>query len=369
MASAMGAVIVESAADRWRGQRAAIVAPAQRGVGGLGGAGMQMEIGLAHHGLRVSWWGPSGHEGRMARMARRVRMPRRSELARALDRRDVLNCRREAVDLVYAMPGFLPDDGTDSTCRRVLHQATRHPQVVLANITRARALAGGGRGFLSRREAALQEDELTRADLIRAESPLVAADLVAHGIPTERIVVASPGVDLRRFQPGAKPSRLLAVHVGPLSLWKGIHLIAETAQRLAPDIDLVLIGGPVCPWSRRVAASIPVPRQTDVPATLGGAHALLLPSFADGFGYVVLEAMASGAVPFVSPEAGAADVVGRLHPDLVVPLEDYVDRVPRLLRELDLDQLGRAARRLAEDYELEAMATRAAASVLNGVAS
>jgi glycosyltransferase involved in cell wall biosynthesis len=112
---------------------------------------------------------------------------------------------------------------------------------------------------------------------------------------------------------------------------------------------------------------VPLERRLQVAPLLAGAQALILPSASDGFGYVVLEAMASGAVPFVSPEVGAAEVVRRIEPRLVQPRETFAEAVVELLAELPLADLARRARSIAEGLERRTMAARAAKAVLEAV--
>jgi glycosyltransferase involved in cell wall biosynthesis len=265
-------------------------------------------------------------------------------------------------DFSYAVPGLSPRDG-----RRVVHAATFHPRSVLSDIARARRLTGGGRAFLNRWEARIQTDELSSADVVRTESAAVTADMVANGVDAERIVHAYPGVDLDRFRPGVKSGELSVAFVGTLSLWKGLHLLVPLSQRLG---GIHVIGGPVCPWSRRYArAGRFTPATDDVAGLMASSHALVLPSVTDGFAYVVLEAMASGCVPFVTPTVGSAELVRLIDPELVIPAEEFEHRVPELLRSMDLTDLGARARDIAEDFDRRRMADAAAVAVLAKVES
>jgi glycosyltransferase involved in cell wall biosynthesis len=101
-----------------------------------------------------------------------------------------------------------------------------------------------------------------------------------------------------------------------------------------------------------------------VAGALAESQMLILPSLSDGFGYVVLEALASGTVPVVSPEVGAAEVVRSLDPRLVVEREDFERTIPHLLDELDFEELGQQGRELAERFERRTMARALARKVL-----
>jgi glycosyltransferase involved in cell wall biosynthesis len=221
---------------------------------------------------------------------------------------------------------------------------------------------------MSGREVRLLERELARADLARVESPIVAEELIKEGFPPDRVVTASPGVDVERFAPGARPDRLRVAFVGVLSLWKGVDVLVRLARKLAPAGEVVVVGGPVCPWSRRLVSEAPLRQHPgDIPSLLASSHALVLPSATDGFGLVVLEAMAAGAVPFVSPEVGAAAIVRRLDPRLVQPRSEFAEVVPELIHTLPLGELGAAARRIAERHERAEMARTAASLLLERI--
>jgi glycosyltransferase involved in cell wall biosynthesis len=322
-----------------------ISSPYPQGTGGLGRAAEDAADGFAAFGYRVvtpAMPPPS----RARRLAGRRPVRRWPEIMRAIERAQLMRSLPGDWEIAWAPPGFLPPRGL-----RVLHQATFHPAAVRDQVAAARRRAGGGRGFLTAREAALQEGELASADVIRVESEAVRASLVERGISEDKVVHAHPGVDLHRFQPGEKPNELLVAFVGTLSLWKGVDVLVDLAAHLRREETLQVIGGPVDPWSRRLAQEAAFEPANDVPALLSRAHALVLPAASDGFGYVVLEAMASGAVPFVTPTVGAASLVSQLHPELVQPPERFAEAVPELLRSLPLMQLGQEARRLAEGLD------------------
>ncbi len=261
------------------------------------------------------------------------------------------------------MPGFMPGGCDQRT--RIVHAATHHPREVRAAVSAARLRAGGGRGFMTAAEAELLEAELQRANVVRAESRVVAEELASDPKLRGTVVLAPPGVDLERFAPATKAPDLTVAFVGTFSLWKGVDVLADLASRLRGSGIVATIGGPVCPWSRRLSTGAGFVARSDVPELLASAHALVLPSVSDGFGYVVLEAMASGAVPFVTPAVGAAEIVTRLDERLVQSTEHFAENVCGLLTSLPLDELGVRARTLAGEFEQGAMGRQAAQRVLS----
>ncbi len=220
---------------------------------------------------------------------------------------------------------------------------------------------------MTAREARALTAELEGADLVRVLCQPVRDELVAAGVSPERVVLAYPGVDLTRFRPGVKGEQPEIAFVGALSLWKGVDIVAELARRLGDRARVTVAGGPACPWSRRVVAAASFERDQDVPRLLARSHFLVLPSTGEGFGRVVLEAMASGCIPIVSPEVGASEIVRRLEPALVVPRGDFDRRAAELITTLSHSQLAPRARAIAEGFDRPAMARAAGAALVEGV--
>ncbi|MFZ5495227.1 MAG: glycosyltransferase family 4 protein [Verrucomicrobiota bacterium] len=145
--------------------------------------------------------------------------------------------------------------------------------------------------------------------------------LVAEGIPADRIVVNPYGVDWERFCPPApasaaagRPFRFL--FLGSHLARKGLPVLLDAWRSLGPrrgDSELWLAG----PCGRRERRLIPVlpglrvwgqVPHADVPGLLAQTDVLVLPSLFEGFGLVLLEALAAG-LPFIAtPHTGAADL-------------------------------------------------------------
>ncbi len=341
--------------------RVVVAAAADPGQGGIGAAARDIADGFILAGADVTYLRHDA-QAPWARLAgttvlRRFRAMQRQITGAAIARRA-----QRCHGLAYVMPLCMPGGGPAT----ILHHATHYPRIARAVVSQVRRDTGGGATFIGRHELAVLEQGIARADLIRVESELVRDQLLDAGVPDERIVLASPGVDVDRFKPGVPEPTPLVAYVGALSLWKGLDVLAELSRSLAArDMGLEIIGGPVCRWSRRTAEPLVRAAATSVPELLARAHALVLPSVADGFGYVVLEAMASGAVPFVTPAVGAAELVRQIDPSLVIERVDFVDAVPELLATLPIQDLAARARTIAERYERTAMAGHAARELLD----
>ena len=100
---------------------------------------------------------------------------------------------------------------------------------------------------------------------------------------------------------------------------------------------------------------------------MAGASVLVLPSIQDGFGLVVLEAMASGLPVIVSDHVGAKDCVREGVDGFIVPVRDIEALADRLLWLHDhpsqRDAMGARARERAMGYSWEAYRYRLAEKI------
>jgi glycosyltransferase involved in cell wall biosynthesis len=212
-------------------------------------------------------------------------------------------------------------------------------------------------------------DEYASADLVRVMSERARRTFLDRGFPEDRIVAVAPYIDLGEFPAAdfAAPKFRISF-VGLIEPWKGFHhLIAAFNALRLPDSKLLLWGGPgsrpVSNFLRDAMARNPAiivrpveVRQIGYAEVYGKSSVLVHPSLTDGFGYTVLEAMASGLPVIVADGAGAADLVVDGHNGYVVPggqsgpIAERLEHLyhdPALLR-----RMGEAARRTAAELTL-----------------
>jgi glycosyltransferase involved in cell wall biosynthesis len=157
-------------------------------------------------------------------------------------------------------------------------------------------------------------------DLIVVDSEFTANDVSETlGFPRERLVVAYPGVD-ERFRPdgpsaGGDPFVLMLAPGDPRKNHPTLAAAVELVRRSRPELRLV--------------APSYVPHG-ELPALYRGASVFAYPSYFEGFGIPILEAMASGTPVVASSHASMDEACGdaaiRAEPDSAEALAAGIER-------------------------------------------
>ena len=161
-----------------------------------------------------------------------------------------------------------------------------------------------------------------------AVSAALRRDMIALGLPGEKIRVHYTGVDLDRFRPADRAAAKAALGVdGPLLLSVG-YLIERKGQQLAvaampalPGATLLIVGqGPARAALEAQIASLglqgrvrllgALPHEA-LPALFAAADVMVLPSATEGLANVWVEALASGTPIVTADVGGAREVVDR----------------------------------------------------------
>ena len=183
---------------------------------------------------------------------------------------------------------------------------------------------------------------LPRAARVVAVSRALADEVVALGVPREKIAIVMNGVDASLFHPRDRASarvelgldeKPLAVYVGNLKADKGVLDLAKAWDTIAaqiPDARLAIIGGG--PARDQLAAAVDKfgdrvillgPRPLgEVPKWMAAADVVTLPSHAEGTPNVVLEALASGRRVVATRVGGIPDLITRGELGALVPPSD-----------------------------------------------
>jgi glycosyltransferase involved in cell wall biosynthesis len=202
---------------------------------------------------------------------------------------------------------------------------------------------------------------LARAHAQRADRVVVVSQFTAReveqllGVPRERISICSPGAPAwpPRRQP---PADGYVLFFGTLEPRKNVGALLDAYERLVSrgrSAPPLLLAGKATersrPWLERIARAPLAGRvrhvgyvdPADRRALYEGARLLVQPSFEEGFGLPVLEAMTLG-VPVVAAERGALPEVLGDAGTLIDPgdVDAFADAMARLI---DDDRAGTAA--------------------------
>lgn len=174
----------------------------------------------------------------------------------------------------------------------------------------------------------VERTNLERASAIHVTSAREAAEARAFGFDLPACVEVPNGVALAAtpvppFSPAMAAlvgDRPFVLCLGRLSWKKGLDRMLA-ALALTAEARVVIAGGDDEGYRTvldRIIADLGIQSRVtfvgpvdgdDKAALLGNARALVLPSYSENFGNVVLEAMAAGCPVVVTPEVGVADMV------------------------------------------------------------
>ena len=208
-------------------------------------------------------------------------------------------------------------------------------------------------------------------DVVFAPSEATRQELVAHGLPKEKIRLYPRGVDASRYTPSWENVERTAasthfLYVGRLSKEKSVHRLIDAFRLVLeqmPEARLTLVGdGPQTEELHELAADLPV----TFTGYLGGgelvrayeqADIFVFPSTTDTYGKVVLEAQAAGLAVVVSGQGGPKENIVPGKTGLVVRQESpeaYATAMMSIAGDLDtLLRMKHEARCYAESRSSE----------------
>jgi glycosyltransferase involved in cell wall biosynthesis len=199
--------------------------------------------------------------------------------------------------------------------------------------------------------------EYHEADAIAVPSSFARRSFLAEGVPEEKLIMVPYGADLSAFRPLPKEDeKFRVIFCGGLTIQKGVHCLLQAYSELRlPNAELWLLGSvneEIRPFLERY-------RRADIVVHGPKPHSQLLwyysqgtifclPSLQDGFGMVLLEAMACGLPAICTTNTAGEDVIREGVDGFVVPIRDVQALKERIQWAYDhrsqcLD-MGRAAR-------------------------
>ena len=175
---------------------------------------------------------------------------------------------------------------------------------------------------------ARKECEIASADLVIVASQFTAETLREADHLRARVEIipygAPPVVDGSR-EP-VRSGRLRAIFVGALTQRKGLSYALEAVRRLGDRVELTLVGAhPAAPCAvlddaLRQHRWFPDLSSADVLREMRRHDVLIFPSLCEGFGLVILEALACGLPVIATTHTGAPDVLTEGIDGFIVPI-------------------------------------------------
>ena len=206
---------------------------------------------------------------------------------------------------------------------------------------------------------ARKDREIELADAILVASSFTAETLKSFPRPipaaVHRVPYGAPPVGEPR-QPTRREDPLRVLFVGQLGQRKGLGYLVAAMDRLEVPATLTLLGRPVAtpPAMQKALARfrwIESAPHARVLETMREHDVLVFPSLFEGFGLVILEAMAQGTVVMATPHTAAPDLLTDGEDGFIVPIrsaDTIAERLTRLAQDRDLlARMSEAARQTA----------------------
>ena len=221
-------------------------------------------------------------------------------------------------------------------------------------------------------ELALPDDDYEQlanephlASHLLAASSFTRDTLVEHGIPRERITVVPYGVDLDLYRPASRVAETPAaplhlLFVGRINQRKGIKYLLEALRVFSSEHVRLTVCGRVVddlelfrPFGSQVELR-PSVSQAALIAAYQTADLFVFPSVAEGFGHVLLEALACGLPILTTTRTAGPDLIRNGVEGFVVAPGD-VDALVKTIRwalehRTELEGMRNSARFCAEGF-------------------
>lgn len=205
----------------------------------------------------------------------------------------------------------------------------------------------------SPKKLARKDEELALADKIIVASQFTADTLKLSAVYDKEIIIIPYGSPQPVKQANFKRHKKLKVlFVGGLSQRKGLSYLLDAAQLLNDKIELTVIGSRITKCAPLDAALqqyryIPSLPHQEILKEMDQHDVFVFPSLFEGFGLVILEAMARGIPVITTAHTAGPDVITDGEDGYIVPIrsaEAIAEKLELLANNRDLlDQLKTAA--------------------------
>ncbi|MES2863849.1 MAG: glycosyltransferase family 4 protein [Bacteroidota bacterium] len=216
---------------------------------------------------------------------------------------------------------------------------------------------------LSNEELEILSSEVELASHFLCASSLTKKSLTFKGISEDKIKVIPYGVDTSKFtfSERTKSEIFKVIFIGSLNQRKGITYLLDAMSEMN-NVELTIVTRGIYDESLIQNYNFPIHIVIDVPHEklqdeLHKAHCFVLPSILEGFGQVILEAMATGIPVIATENTAAIDIIENNVDGFVTPIRD-IQAIKESLEKLQSDfsfskTIGKAAYEKAKIYTWE----------------
>lgn len=213
---------------------------------------------------------------------------------------------------------------------------------------------------LSNEELELLSSEVKLATHFICASSLTKKSLTFKGISEDKIKVIPYGVDTSKFAFSQRKQAEVfkVIFIGSLNQRKGITYLLDALAEMN-NVELTIVTRGIYDETLIQNYNFPIHVVIDVPhdklkEELHKAHCFVLPSILEGFGQVILEAMATGIPVIATENTAAIDIIENGVDGFVTPIRD-VQAIKVSLEKLQSDatfaqNMGKAAYEKAKIY-------------------
>ncbi len=245
----------------------------------------------------------------------------------------------------------------------LLEEAEREPEWAATLIGNRDSVAKNERkdAELALADVVFVASSYTRRTLSEASDFKGTVMVVPYGSPT--FVPASPDAKSAGYSTPSPEKKLRVLFVGSLGQRKGLSYLFDACRQVRGAVSLTVIGRkPEAPCAvldrelevARWIASCP---HQEILAEMAAHDVFVFPSLFEGFGLVLLEAMAMGLPVITTAHTAGPDIIHDGVEGFIVPIRDSVaiaERLELLHREPERRaEMARQARRRAHEYTWE----------------
>lgn len=225
----------------------------------------------------------------------------------------------------------------------------------------------------SRQLLEIEQQEYIHADAIIAASMFTKRTLIENGVNENKIFVNPYGIDSSLFKRKEKfhdAGPLKFIFVGIVDARKGIPLLMNIIKKISPTEAEFSFVGPISSKVEAMVQSYGLPNvhivgkvpHAELASVFAQYDVFVFPSYFEGFGLVILEAMATGLPVITTTATGGPDCIEHGSEGFIMDCGDeqalYENINFFIKHPNEIKKMGLAARKKAEQFSWDAYGDR-----------